>query len=148
MFIGEADTGEPFSIGLKLGKSTYYLKAENRLELDNWSRVLKPFVQASQAFIPRRSSSSSSAESDVFAHSESNHSVQVKKFCYTRIFVKSLEVRIISIFFFRGGDPYFVTVIAHLSTKTNYPIRESCLMIFFFSCKIRTSINPLNPESD
>lgn len=71
MFIGEADTGEPFSIGLKLGKSTYYLKAENRLELDNWSRVLKPFVQASQAFIPRRSSSSSSAESDVFAHSTS-----------------------------------------------------------------------------
>lgn len=103
MFIGEADTGEPFSIGLKLGKSTYYLKAENRLELDNWSRVLKPFVQASQAFIPRRSSSSSSAESDVFAHSESNHSVQVKKFCYTHIFVKSLEVRIISIFFSGEG---------------------------------------------
>ena len=70
MFIGEADTGEPFSIGLKLGKTTYYLKAENRLELDNWSRVLKPFVHASQAFIPRRSSSSSSAESDVFVQSE------------------------------------------------------------------------------
>ena len=68
MFIGEADTGEPFSIGLKLGKAIYYLKAENRLELDNWSRVLKPFVQASQAFIPRRSSSSSS--DDVFVQSE------------------------------------------------------------------------------
>ena len=69
MFIGEADTGEPFSIGLKLGKTTFYLKAENRLELDNWSRVLKPFVQASQAFVPRRSSSSSS-DSDVFVQSE------------------------------------------------------------------------------
>ena len=69
MFIGEADTGEPFSIGLKLGKMTYYLKAENRLELDNWSRVLKPFVQASQAFVPRRSSSSSS-DSDVFVQSK------------------------------------------------------------------------------
>jgi len=69
MFIGEADTGEPFSIGLKLGKTIYYLKAENRLELDNWSRVLKPFVQASQAFVPRRSSSSSS-DSDVFIQSE------------------------------------------------------------------------------
>lgn len=69
MFIGEADTGEPFSIGLKLGKTTYYLKAENRLELDNWSRVLKPFVQASQAFVPRRGSSSSS-DSDVFVQGE------------------------------------------------------------------------------
>ena len=74
MFIGEGDTGEPFSIGLKVGKLTYYLKAENRLELDNWSRVLKPFVQASQAYIPRRSSSTSSTSStesaDVFAQGE------------------------------------------------------------------------------
>ena len=73
MFVGEGDTGEPFSIGLKLGKKTYYLKAENRLELDNWSRVLKPFVQASPAYIPRRNSSTSSAsstESDVFTSSE------------------------------------------------------------------------------
>ena len=69
MFVGEGDIGEPFSIGLKVAKMTYYLKAENRLELDNWSRVLKPFVQASQAYIPRRNSSTSSAsstESDVF----------------------------------------------------------------------------------
>lgn len=77
MFIGEADTGEPFSIGLKLGKTTYYLKAENRLELDNWSRVLKPFVQASQAFVPRRSSSSSS-DSDVFVQSELSLSLLLK----------------------------------------------------------------------
>ena len=77
MFIGEADTGEPFSIGLKLGKTTYYLKAENRLELDNWSRVLKPFVQASQAFVPRRGSSSSS-DSDVFVQSELSWSLFFK----------------------------------------------------------------------
>lgn len=77
MFVGEADTGEPFSIGLKLGKTTYYLKAENRLELDNWSRVLKPFVQASQAFVPRRSSSSSS-DSDVFVQGELSSSLLLK----------------------------------------------------------------------
>ena len=73
IFIAEADTAEPFSVGLKVGKTTHYLKAENRLELDNWSRVLKPFVQASQAYIPRRTSSSSSvssSESDVFVHGE------------------------------------------------------------------------------
>ena len=73
IFIAEGDTAEPFSIGLKLGKVTHYLKAENRLELDNWSRVLKPFVHASQAYIPRRTSSSSSVsstESDVFVHGE------------------------------------------------------------------------------
>ena len=88
MFIGEADTGEPFSIGLKLGKTTYYLKAENRLELDNWSRVLKPFVQASQAFVPRRSSSSSS-DSDVFVqgelrslHLKPKYSVTLLPMCY------------------------------------------------------------------
>lgn len=70
MFVGEGDTGEAFSIGLKLGKMTNYLKAENRLELDNWSRVLKPFVQASSAYIPRRNSSTSSTsstDSDVFS---------------------------------------------------------------------------------
>ena len=73
MFVGEGDIGEPFSIGLKIAKMTYYLKAENRLELDNWSRVLKPFVQASQAYIPRRNSSTSSTsstESDVFVQGE------------------------------------------------------------------------------
>ncbi|KAL9957137.1 hypothetical protein ACROYT_G038739 [Oculina patagonica] len=84
MFIGEADTGEPFSIGLKLGKTTYYLKAENRLELDNWSRVLKPFVQASQAFVPRRSSSSSS-DSDVFVQGTTSTVGRVPSFGKTSV---------------------------------------------------------------
>lgn len=83
IFIAEGDTAEPFSIGLKLGKVTHYLKAENRLELDNWSRVLKPFVHASQAYIPRRTSSSSSVsstESDVFVHGASSNMGRVPSF--------------------------------------------------------------------
>ncbi|XP_029192267.2 trichohyalin-like [Acropora millepora] len=87
IFIAEADTAEPFSVGLKVGKTTHYLKAENRLELDNWSRVLKPFVQASQAYIPRRTSSSSSvssSESDVFVHGSSSGIGRVPSFSKSR----------------------------------------------------------------
>ncbi|XP_032234491.2 COP1-interactive protein 1 isoform X3 [Nematostella vectensis] len=46
IFNGESDTGETFSIGLKSENVNYYLKAENRLEMDNWSRVLKPYIQS------------------------------------------------------------------------------------------------------
>ncbi len=46
----ECDTNEPFSIGIKTTAKTYYLKAENRLEMDNWCRVLKPFVIASPGY--------------------------------------------------------------------------------------------------
>lgn len=46
----EVDTNEPFSIGIKTSPKTHYLKAENRLEMDNWCRVLKPFVIASPGY--------------------------------------------------------------------------------------------------
>ena len=44
------ETNEPYSIGIKTTAKTYYLKAENRLEMDNWCRVLKPFVIASPGY--------------------------------------------------------------------------------------------------
>ncbi|KAK3728583.1 hypothetical protein QZH41_011672 [Actinostola sp. cb2023] len=54
MFSAEVDTGEPFSHGLNTPDATYYFKADNRLEIDNWIRVFKPFVQAASAFPFRR----------------------------------------------------------------------------------------------
>ena len=59
MFVGEYDTGEPFSMGLKFPDSTLFFRAENRLEMDNWSRVLRPFVQAAQPLPSYRGRSSS-----------------------------------------------------------------------------------------
>ncbi|XP_028413126.1 rootletin-like [Dendronephthya gigantea] len=46
----ECDTSEQFTIGIKTLAKTHYLKAENRLEMDNWCRVLKPFVIASPGY--------------------------------------------------------------------------------------------------
>lgn len=46
----EVDTSEAFSIGIKTTSKIHYLKAENRLEMDNWCRVLKPFVIASPGY--------------------------------------------------------------------------------------------------
>ena len=62
MFVAEFETGDPFSIGIKLESRTYYLKADNRLELDNWFRVLKPFIQAAGAYTPRSHCWSSSPD--------------------------------------------------------------------------------------
>ena len=54
----ESDTSEPFSIGVKTSAKTHYIKAENRLEIDNWCRVLKPFIIASPGYKFKKSPTS------------------------------------------------------------------------------------------
>ena len=65
MFVGEVDTGEPFSIGIKMPSRTYFLKADNRLEMDNWFRVFRPFIQAAGAYAPRPHRWSSSSDGSI-----------------------------------------------------------------------------------
>lgn len=59
MFMAEVDTGEPLSHGLNTPDATYYFKADDRMEIDNWVRVFKPFVQAATAYPFRRGSRNS-----------------------------------------------------------------------------------------
>lgn len=59
IFAGEVDTGEPFSVGLNTTDSTHYFKAENRLDIDNWTRVFRPFVQAAGGYTRKRGSRNS-----------------------------------------------------------------------------------------
>jgi hypothetical protein len=96
----ECETNEPFSIGIKTTAKTFYMKAENRLEMDNWCRVLKPFVIASPGYNFNKKSPTTRTISQV----DSKTAAATSKFLLFTIFVCELIKKISQTWWFSVGS--------------------------------------------